>query len=125
MLPEDLIEADLTRSVIAAFFEVYNTLGFGFLEHIYVSALERELRDRGHNVARELGVWVMYKGQHLATQRLDLVVDGKLIIEQIRAKPATCRYPTAVQLPEEHEPGSWTSPPFRSPAKILLASPVE
>lgn len=38
---------------------------------IYVSALERELRDRGHSVARELGVWVMYKGQHLATPRLD------------------------------------------------------
>ncbi len=48
---------------------------------IYVSALERELRDRGHSVARELGVWVMYKGQHLATPRLDLVVDGKLIVE--------------------------------------------
>ena len=43
-----LVEERLTRSVIGAFFEVYNTLGFGFLEHIYVMALERELVERGH-----------------------------------------------------------------------------
>ena len=39
----ELIEEQLTRSVIGAFFEVYNTLAFGFLEHLYVMALEREL----------------------------------------------------------------------------------
>lgn len=38
-----LIEEELTRSVIGAFFDVYNTLGFGLLEHLYVMALEREL----------------------------------------------------------------------------------
>lgn len=37
-----LLEEALTRSVIGAFFEVYNTLGFGFLEHVYGVALERE-----------------------------------------------------------------------------------
>lgn len=65
----NLIEDELTQSVIGAFFEVYNTLGFGFLEHVYIMALERELRGRGHDVAREVGVRVMYKGEHLATQR--------------------------------------------------------
>lgn len=39
-------EEALTDSIIGAFFEVYNTLGFGFLEHIYKAALERELRAR-------------------------------------------------------------------------------
>ena len=57
-----LVEERLTRSVIGAFFEVYNTLGFGFLEHIYVMALERELVERGHRVAREVSVQVHYKG---------------------------------------------------------------
>jgi hypothetical protein len=37
----DLIEETLTRSVIGAFFEVYNNLGYGFLEHLYVMSLER------------------------------------------------------------------------------------
>jgi GxxExxY protein len=39
----ELVEERLTHSVIGAFFEVYNNLGYGFLEHVYVMALEREL----------------------------------------------------------------------------------
>lgn len=78
---EPLIEGPLTQSVIGAFFEVYNTLGFGFLEHIYVVAMERELRNRGHRVAREVGVKVTYKGEYLGTQRIDMIVDDRLIVE--------------------------------------------
>jgi len=81
MARPELIEELLTQSVIGAFFEVYNTLGFGFLEHLYVMALERELLDRGHRVAREVCVRVMYKGQELGVQRLDLIVDDKLVVE--------------------------------------------
>ena len=81
MTRSGLLEESLTRSAIGAFFEVYNTLGFGFLEHVYIRALEYELLNRGHHVDRELSVAVMYKGIVIARQRLDLVVDGKLIIE--------------------------------------------
>lgn len=77
----ELIEEALSKSVIGAFFEVYNTLGYGFLEHLYVKALERELMARGHSVAREVGVRVMYKGEEIGFQRLDLVVDEKLVVE--------------------------------------------
>jgi GxxExxY protein len=77
----DLIEKRLTHSVIGAFFEVYNNLGYGFLEHVYVMALERELIARRHQVAREIAVQVFYKGEHIAEQRLDMIVDQKLVIE--------------------------------------------
>ncbi len=76
-----LIEEELTYSVIGASHEVYNTLGFGFFEHIYVQGMERELRARGHRVGREVGVVVMYKGEELGTQRLDMIVDEKLVVE--------------------------------------------
>jgi len=76
-----LIEEELTRSVIGAFFEVYNELGFGFAEHVHVRALSRELLSRGHRVARELDVPVDYKGEFLCTQRIDVVVDNTLIVE--------------------------------------------
>lgn len=81
MARNGLIEEQLTQSVIGAFFEVYDTLGFGFLEHVYVMALERELPSRGHNVAREVAVRVIYKGDHLGTQRLDMIVDDKVVVE--------------------------------------------
>jgi GxxExxY protein len=76
-----IIEDELTHSVLGAFYEVYNILDFGFLEHVYVAALERELRSRGHTVDRELAVRVMYKGEDLCSQRLDIVVDDRLILE--------------------------------------------
>lgn len=76
-----LIHERLTHSVIGAFFEVYHTLGFGFLEHVYVASLTRELCDRGHDVRREVSVPVLYKGEEVARQRLDMIVDGKLIVE--------------------------------------------
>ena len=46
-----------------------------------MKALERELRWRGHRVAREVWVTVMYKGEELGKQRLDTVVDDVLLVE--------------------------------------------
>jgi GxxExxY protein len=77
----ELIEGPLTKSVIGAFFEVYNTLGYGFLEHLYVTGLERELLERGHQVFREVSVPVTYKGHHLGNQRIDIIVDDRLVVE--------------------------------------------
>lgn len=74
-------DEELTFSVIGAFFEVYNTLGPGFVEHLYLRALEMELIARGHEVAREVNVPVFYKGHFLGHQRLDMLVDRKLVIE--------------------------------------------
>ena len=77
----NLIHDRLTHSVIGAFFDVYNTLGFGFLEHVYVASLTRELRNRGHEIGREVSVPVFYKGEEVARQRLDMIVDRKLVVE--------------------------------------------
>jgi GxxExxY protein len=81
MRRKDLREEALTRSVIGCFFDVYNTLRFGLLESLYSRALELELVGRGHRVAREFGVRMSYKGTELGVQRLDLVVDEKLVVE--------------------------------------------
>lgn len=39
-----LLDETLTRSIIGGFYEVYNTLGYGFLEHPFVLAVEQELQ---------------------------------------------------------------------------------
>ena len=81
MAKHNLIEEQLTHSVIGAFYEVYNKLGFGFLESIYITALEHELVKRGHRVAREVSFQITYEGHVLGIQRVDMVVDDKLIVE--------------------------------------------
>jgi GxxExxY protein len=78
---QKLVLEPLTRSVIGAFYEVYTTLGFGFLEHVYKAALEHELLTRGHRVAREVSIIIRYKVEQVAEQRLDMIVDEKLVVE--------------------------------------------
>jgi GxxExxY protein len=80
-MARDLLHAEVTGSIIGAFYEVYNALSHGFLESLYMAAPERELRARGHSVARERAVRVMYKGEEIGLQRLDMIVDDAVLIE--------------------------------------------
>jgi len=75
----ELLEAERVYSIVGAFCAVYNYYGYGLSEAVYAGALECELVDRGHEVARELAVAVSYKGRHVAWQRLEMVVDGRVI----------------------------------------------
>ena len=77
----ELVEAALTGSIVGAFYDVYNDKDFGFLEHIYKNALEKELVARGHRVDREVRVVVYYKGEPIAVQIIDMIVDRKVIVE--------------------------------------------
>jgi len=76
-----LVEWELTSQILAAFYTVYNALGFGLLEHIYANALAIELRARGFHVEREVPVEVYYLGVRAGLFRLDLVVEGKILVE--------------------------------------------
>ena len=78
-LPPD-VEDVMTR-VIGAAIEVHRQLGPGYLESIYHRALCIELRLRGIPFEFERRVEVVYKGELLHGQKLDLVVDGKVIVE--------------------------------------------
>jgi GxxExxY protein len=77
----DLVEKELTGSIIGAFYYVYNQLGYGFLEKIYCEALARTLAKRGHNVEREVRIPIYFEGQIVGLQRVDMLVDSRVIVE--------------------------------------------
>jgi GxxExxY protein len=76
-----LLHGEITSSILDSFFEVHRELGFGFREYLYARALERLLIAKGHTVAREVPVQVYFRGEPLAYERMDMVIDGKVIIE--------------------------------------------
>lgn len=47
MYKEDYLYQNETEEIISAFYEVYNSLGYGFLERVYQNALFKELQHRG------------------------------------------------------------------------------
>jgi GxxExxY protein len=73
--------AHLTRGVIGAFFDVYNELGYGFLESLYASALAIVLRERGFRVAREVALEVRFHGEQIGLYRADMIVEDTIILE--------------------------------------------
>ncbi len=72
---------ELSKAVIGAAIEVHKVLGPGFMESVYESALVVELQMRGLTVQRQVVVELGYKGHPVGESRLDLLVDGRLIVE--------------------------------------------
>ncbi|HEX7372982.1 MAG TPA: GxxExxY protein [Thermodesulfobacteriota bacterium] len=71
----------LTEKIISAAIEVHRILGPGLLESIYEEALCYELLKRGMQIERQKDVDVVYKDQVIKGQRLDLLVNGEVIVE--------------------------------------------
>ncbi len=72
---------DLTERIIAAFYAVYNSLGYGFLEKVYENALAIELRKMGFEVEQQHSIKVFYDKQIVGEYYADLIVAGRIIIE--------------------------------------------
>lgn len=77
------IENVLAALIVDASIEVHRTLGGpGLLESLYEEALYQELKLRNVSVQAQVQIPVIYKGYTLRNpMRLDLLVDGKVIIE--------------------------------------------
>ena len=77
------LENEISGKIIGCAIEVHRTLGGpGLQEQIYEEALVWELSQAGLHVGRQVAVPIFYKGSKLsASLRVDLVVDGKVIVE--------------------------------------------
>ncbi len=77
----DYIDKELTSRVIKAFYNVYNQLGFGFLEKVYENALLIELAKQGVNCKAQQMIKVTYQGLEVGLYYADILVEGCLILE--------------------------------------------
>lgn len=74
----------LTEQIIKAFYKVYNTLGYGFLEKVYENALYIELTKMGFKVDKQKSIVVYYEETEVGVYYADLLV-GDLIIVELKA----------------------------------------
>ena len=89
----DFKHTDITDLIIKAFYTVYNTLGYGFLEKVYRNALAIELRKLRLKVIQEARIAVYYDGEKVGEYFADLLVADAVIVELKAVK----------RLLEEHE----------------------
>jgi GxxExxY protein len=76
-----IIEKELSHDIVGCFYAVHRELGYGFVEPIYVRALEIELRERGLRVDREYPIAVFFRGQQIGFHRIDMLVEQRVIVE--------------------------------------------
>uniref|UniRef100_A0A7V0Z676 GxxExxY protein n=1 Tax=candidate division WOR-3 bacterium TaxID=2052148 RepID=A0A7V0Z676_UNCW3 len=81
MHSDKLLHKDLTYKIIGILFKVHKTLGCGFPEKVYQRAIEIELNEQKISYEKEKVINVKYNNKIIGKFRLDLVIDGKVILE--------------------------------------------
>jgi GxxExxY protein len=78
---DDFKHGDLTERIIGCCYNVYNKLGFGYLESVYEKSLMIEFRKANLFAEFQKPVTVFYDGYVVGQFYTDVLVDGKIVIE--------------------------------------------
>ncbi len=77
----DLKYKELTDAVICCYYAVYNALGYGFLEKVYLNSLIHELTKRSISAFSQYPIPVYYDKKIVGEYFADVVVENSLIVE--------------------------------------------
>jgi GxxExxY protein len=78
--------AEVTEKIIGVFYDVYNELGYGFLESVYEECLVIALRQARLMVNRQVSVPVWFRDQKVGEFRADVTVENCVLLELKCAK---------------------------------------
>jgi GxxExxY protein len=73
--------SELTEKIIGIFYDVYNELGFGFLEKVYEEAMAVSFKEQGIPFETQVSIPVWFHGREIGSYDADLVVNGLVLIE--------------------------------------------
>ena len=76
-----LLHKSITDIILKVYYEVYNELGYGFLEKVYQNAMYFELKSLGYKVEAQKQIKVYFKQQLVGEYYSDLLVEDKVIVE--------------------------------------------
>ena len=77
----NLLHKSITDVILKVYYEVYNELGYGFLEKVYQNAMYFELKSLGYKVEAQQQIKVYFKRQLVGEYYSDLLVEAKVIVE--------------------------------------------
>lgn len=76
-----MLYEDLTKKIIRAYYKVYNTLGYGFLEKVYERAMCIELDKMELGFEPQKAITVYYDNQLIGEYNADILVEDKVVVE--------------------------------------------
>ena len=78
---ENYLHSEITSLILKGYFNVYNKLGYGFLEKVYENALIIELRNLELKCEKQVPIEVFYDGNNVGQYFADIIVNDCVIIE--------------------------------------------
>ncbi len=81
MQNDNYIHSDLTEKIIGCAYDVYNQMGFGFLEKVYENAMMIKLKEKGLSAFQQSPVNVYFEEKIVGEYFADVIVDKKVIVE--------------------------------------------
>ena len=88
-----MLHENITKKIIEAYYKVFNSLGYGFLEKVYENALKIELKRSNLKVDQQKSIKVFYDEFEVGDYFADLIIEDLVIVE-LKAAESLC---------EEHE----------------------
>jgi len=76
-----LKHAELTEKITGIFYDVYNELGYGFLECVYEESLVIVLHEARLAVDRQILLPVWFRGHKVGHFRADVMVENSVLLE--------------------------------------------
>jgi GxxExxY protein len=73
--------SELTQRIIGIFYDVYRTLGYGFLEKVYQNAMAIRLRKGGFDIVQHQPIEVHFDGEVVGEYFADILVNRTVILE--------------------------------------------
>ena len=77
----NIVHKSITDIILKVYYEVYNELGYGFLEKVYQNAMYFELQSLGYKVEAQKQIKVYFKKKLVGEYYSDLLVEDKVIVE--------------------------------------------
>lgn len=80
-MEDNYIHSNITELIIKAFYNVYNRLGYGFLEKVYENALAIECKKLGLNCLTQCPIEVYYDNKVVGFYIADIIINRFVIVE--------------------------------------------
>lgn len=78
---EQFRHSELTGAIIGCFYDVYNELGFGFIESVYEKSLCIALQDKGLEALPQIAIPVWFRGNQVGDFDADVMVNRLVLLE--------------------------------------------
>ena len=114
MTQQEFKHSEVTERLIGIFFEVYNELGYGFLESVYEQAYIIVLASQGVSFQQQCPINVSFRGTNVGEFRADLLVESAVIVEMKAVQKLDLSHEKQLLNYLRYRLGGWASPQLRA-----------